>query len=74
MANPMPVSRREYDALRKSYDRLKIACATQAEQIKGLKAALRKYGGHIQFPLCGWLNTGSGICTCGFEQALKGGE
>ncbi len=45
-----------------------IEISKQAERIKELEAALRKYGDHLG--ACYW-NLRMGHCNCGFEQALK---
>jgi len=42
----------------------------QAE-LKAKDGLLQKYGHHITAPRCSWFDMG-GVCTCGFEQALKG--
>jgi hypothetical protein len=42
----------------------------QAEQIKELRVALKKYGRHIGNKMY----DPTADCNCGFEQALKGGE
>lgn len=51
--------------------------AALRERIKELEGALEKYGSHSPpdgSPICGRSMHSDYLCTCGFEQALKGGQ
>ena len=59
----------------KSIDDLTDILDEAATEISTLKAAVEKYGKHTGFCHMNKFETGvHKYCTCGFEQALKGGK
>ena len=60
-----------------AYDKLSAEKQAQAERIAELEKSLAEYGRHGRTSdsvMCEREKHGDYPCTCGFDQALKGGE
>jgi len=64
---------KKLEGYRKVHESELGVCEQHCEVVQELRDLLEKYGHHLTAPRCSWFD-GKGLCDCGFEQALKGGD